>query len=266
MSIMKKIYFLIIVFGAAFADPVTEELLQRAKIVNYGYNKFAPSPYSKKIVAVPFDSPEGITIFERSKHKKAFFKLAPHYSPQQTITTCGISSGVIILNTIYANEGKTPPISLSGSYFDEANNTIEGEFIWTEENFLAAVEGNYVLGVALNQLSDILKLQGLKVTAHSAASSNKEDIERFRRQVKTLMENPVSYMIANYSLTLYLKDGGGHFSPVAAYEEASDSVLILDTWAGTNSWVWVKLEDFYKSMNTIADDTFRGYLLITCNQ
>lgn len=169
-----------------FADPVTEELLTDEKIkptvVDFGYNKFKPSPYSKQVVAIPFDSPEGIQLFEQSKHKKAFFKLAPHYSPQQTITNCGIRSSVIILNTVYAEAKKTPPISISGSHYDKSNNTIYGQFMWIEPNFYtpqvrkkldqAVVEGKkqvdncYVLGVSLDQLADTLRLQGLSVEAN----------------------------------------------------------------------------------------------------
>lgn len=267
------------------ADPVTSELLNdsrsgtgKPKIINYGYNKFITSPYSKKIAVISFDSPEGIARFEQSKYKNSFFKLAPHYVPQQTITNCGIASAVIILNTIYANAGKTPPLSLTGSHYDREKNTVFGQFIWTENNFYtpkivekldqAVIEGQkkvnncYLLGVTLDQLTESLKLQGVNAKAYPAKANNKESIEQFRAHVKAVTANPTQYMIAHYTLGVYLEDEGGHFSPVAAYDEASDSVLILDTWAAANSWIWIKLEDLYRSMNTLDGKTYRGYILI----
>lgn len=69
-------------------------------------------------------------------------------------------------------------------------------------------------------------------------------------------------MIAHYQLDLYLEESGGHYSPIAAYDEKSDSVLILDTWAAANTWIWVKLEDLYKSMNTLDGKNYRGYLIV----
>lgn len=289
---MKKtqtIAFFVFMFGIfalfpIYSDPVTPALLNAdpskpaPKIINYGYNRFIPSPYTKKNQVVTFDSPEGIKFFERSKHKTAFFKLAPHYSPQQTITNCGIASSIIILNTLYATNGKTPPLSLQGSHYDSQKNTIYGQYIWTENNFYtpqiqqkldrAVVEGHkkvdncFILGVSLDQLADTLKLQGLNVKAVHVKAITKEGIEQFRELVKSVAANPTQYLIAHYSLAVYLNDEGGHYSPIGAYDENSDSILILDTWAAANGWIWVKLEDLYQSMHTLDGESYRGYLLV----
>lgn len=271
---MKQMLFFILSCSCLFGDVVTPKILRccHPEIVNFGYNKF------KKNVVVPFNSKKGIAIFEQAKYKTAFFKLAPHYAPQQTITTCGIASGVIILNTLYAEAGKTPPISLSGSFYDRDENIVYGQFIWTEENYFtpkvsqfldrAVVEGrkklssSYVPGVSLNQLAKSLELHDLDLSIHHVKSTTPEDVDAFRRLVKSVTEKPSRYLIVNYSLTLYLKEGGGHFSPIAAYDQESDRVLILDTWSASNIWIWVKLEDLFLSMHTKDSATFRGYLLI----
>lgn len=251
-------------------------------VVNYGYNKFVPSPYSGTIVVVAFDSDEGISIFENSRYKKAFFKLSPHYSPQQDIASCGIASSVIILNTIYANLGITPPLSKRGSWYVPEDNTLYGLFMWTEKNFYnhrvsdvinqKVVEGDkkinnlYDLGVSLDKLTLVLNLQGLKAKAYHATNADLSAISQFRELVKKIMAQPTYYMIANYNLNVYAAESGGHFSPVAAYDEESDSVLILDTWAASNTWIWIKLTDFYQSMNTLDGKTYRGYILINANK
>lgn len=251
-------------------------------VINYGYNKFVKNPYSNTIAAVTFDSDEGIERFERSRFKKAFFKLAPHYAPQQDIASCGIASSVIILNTLYAHWKKTPPISKKGSWYVPEDNTLYGLFMWTETNFYnkkvsplidkKVVEGDkkvnnvYDLGVSLNKLTRVLQLQGLKATGHHVKSADPADIQKFRKLVKSITADPYDYLIANYNLNVYAAESGGHFSPLVAYDEQSDSILILDTWAASNTWIWVKLEDFYKSMNTLDGHSYRGYILIHTNR
>lgn len=271
---MNRIFFLIfLLFTSCLSG-----LPASPKIVKSGYNKFVKNPYSHTIAVVPFDSDEGIALFNQSNFKKAFFKLAPHYSPQQDIASCGIASSVILLNTIYANNGKRPPMSVSGSWFVPEENTIYGQFTWTEENFYnykirdlldrAVVEGDrkvkdrYDLGVTLNKLTHVLKRQGLKAKCYHAKSAHSEDIESFRTLVKQLMADPKKYIVVNYNLNAYLAESGGHFSPIAAYEECGDYVLILDTWAASNVWIWIKLPDLYKSMHTLDGDHYRGYILV----
>lgn len=271
---MKKLLYLIFSSTCLFGDTVTPEILRccNPAIVNFGYNKFV------KNAVVTFDSQKGIALFEQAQYKNAFFKLAPHYAPQQTILTCGIASGVMILNTLYADAGKTPPLSLPGSFYDCEENTVFGQFIWTEENYFTPkvsrfldrevvegrkkLSGQFVPGVSLNQLGKSLKLHDLDLSIHHVNSAKQEDIDAFRDLVKSVTKKPSRYLIVNYSLTLYLKEGGGHFSPLAAYDQESDKVLILDTWSASNVWVWVQLEDLYRSMHTKDGSTYRGYLII----
>lgn len=268
--------------GLIFWGDAAAKSHKKAKVVDYGYNKFVISPYSGTLAVTAFDSDNGIEIFENSQYKKAFFKLSPHYTPQQDIATCGIASSVIVLNTIYANKGKRPPISKKGSWYFPCDNILYGLFMWTEDNFYnrkvshvidrAVVEGDkklnnlFTLGVTLDQLRKVLKLQGLKVCAHHASSSDSASIGNFRELVKNIAADPVQYMIVNYNLNVYAKESGGHFSPVGAYDAGTDTVLILDTWAASNTWIWIKLEDLYKSMNTLDGALYRGYILINANK
>lgn len=251
---------------------------KKPTFVDYGYNKFTVSPYSDTIAVTAFDTEDGIAYFESSEYKKAFFILSPHYAPQQNINSCGIASAVMILNTVYANNGEQPPISWQGSWFVPEDNTVYGTYLWTEDNFYnkktdkivtkdvvegrKKINGKYVPGVTLDQLTALLNIQGLTATAYHADTATQNDIDNFRTLVKEITTNPTQYMIANYNLNVESALNGGHFSPLAAYDEISDTVLILDTWSAFACWVWIKLEDFYKSMNTKDGSTYRGYILV----
>lgn len=260
--------------AAARETPVTPS----PTIYNYGYAKYTISPYSGTIAVISYNTAEGMARFNTSQYKNAFFSLSTHYAPQSNILSCGIASAVIILNTVYANIGKTPPLSVSGSWYIPEDNVVEGNFTWTEENFFnnnvkgyldkdviygrAKVNGQYVVGVTLDQLTQALNLQGLQANAIHANSATNADINTFRTLVKQIMLNPTQYMIINYNLNVMSALNGGHFSPIGAYDEASDSILILDTWTAFAPWTWVKLVDLYESMNTLDGDSYRGYILI----
>lgn len=247
-------------------------------IYNYGYAKYTISPYSGSLAVTPFNSESGAARLSSSNYKQAFYQLAPHYSAQATITTCGIASAVMILNTVYANSQQTPPLSKSGSWYIPEDNAIDGNFTWTEENFFnakvaglldkAIIEGKikqngkYNVGVGLDQLAKALNLQGLKAIDFHAISAESKDITQFRELVKQITAEPTQYMLVNYNLNVELKLDGGHFAPVAAYDQVSDSVLLLDPWNAVGPWTWIKLVDLYKSMNTQDGKVYRGYILV----
>ena len=58
------------------------------------------------------------------------------------------------------------------------------------------------------------------------------------------------------------QEGGGHISPLGAYDRASDSFLIMDVNPNRAPWVWVKAEALIGAMRTFDTVENRGYLLI----
>lgn len=247
-------------------------------VYDYGYAKYTISPYSDTMAVISYNTPEGAARLNSSQYKDAFYTLSTHYSPQMNILSCGIASAVIMLNSVYANIGKQPPLSKVGSWYIPEDQAVDGNFTWTELNFFndkvnsylnrkviygkEKINGKYVVGVTLDQLTQALNLQGLTAVAVHADNSNTADIDAFKAVLKRIMVAPTQYMIVNYNLNVMSALNGGHFSPIGAYDEASDSVLILDTWNAFAPWTWVKVYDLYKSMNTKDGDVYRGYILV----
>ncbi len=283
---MKKLFFLIIasnilITSCSSGGAATTGTKANPTIYDYGYAKFTISPYSNTMAVTPYNSESGIVRLTTSQYKTAFYSLSTHYSPQSNILSCGIASAVIILNTIYANVGKTPPLSKTGSWYIPEDNVIDGNFTWTEDNFFndnvngyldkeviygrEKVNGQYVVGVSLEQLTSALNLQGLTATKVNVETSSDTDIEAFRTLLKQQLATPTKYIIVNYNLNVMSALNGGHFSPLAAYDQNSDSALILDTWNAFAPWTWVKVYDLYKSMNTKDGYNYRGYILVNAN-
>jgi hypothetical protein len=77
--------------------------------------------------------------------------------------------------------------------------------------------------------------------------------------------DPMEVMVISYSRKVMGQTGSGHFSPLAAYDAASDSVLILDTARFKYGAHWAKLPLVYDAMKPIDPDTGkgRGYALLS---
>jgi hypothetical protein len=271
----------LLVLGCSSGGAVTTGAQAEPTIYNYGYAKFTVSSYSNTMAVTAYNTTEGISRLTSSQYKTAYYSLSTHYAPQSNILSCGIASAVIMLNTIYANTGKTPPLSKSGSWYLPEDNVIEGNFTWTEDNFFndntkgylnkeviygrEKINGQYVVGVTLDQLTTALNKQGLTAEKVNVTTSTTGDINHFRDLLKQQLAHPTKYIIVNYNLNVMSELNGGHFSPLGAYDETSDSALILDTWSAFAPWTWVKVYDLYKSMNTKDGDAYRGYILVDAN-
>ena len=250
--------------------------LKNIKIIDYG--TIERSSNSESIV-IPFDTSHGQDYFNNTEYKNSFFKLAPHFSPQHYITTCGIASAVIVLNAIFVANQKERPLSKEGSWYIEETKTIHANRIWSEDNFFNDVActiidrevlmghkkicGKHVPGLNLSELSSALISHKLSIKKVCVDEAEPKNIAKFRDLIKQITLEVDFFMIVNYELSLLSpKLNQGHFSPVAAYDAKTDRVLLLDPWSAYTPWVWIKLEELYKSMHTLDNNMYRGYILI----
>jgi hypothetical protein len=71
----------------------------------------------------------------------------------------------------------------------------------------------------------------------------------------------------NYVIVAYKRDavgqrGGGHISPLGAYDSESDSFLVLDVNPSSADWVWMPSATLIRGMRTFDTVENRGYILI----
>jgi len=80
-----------------------------------------------------------------------------------------------------------------------------------------------------------------------------------------LMQNlarPGDYVIVNYRREAVGQRGGGHISPLGAYDAASDSFLVLDVNPAAAGWVWMPAATLIKGMRSFDTVENRGYVLV----
>ena len=93
--------------------------------------------------------------------------------------------------------------------------------------------------------------------------SNNSQINELRKRLMNILQDQDSFIVANFDGKILNKTSNGHFSPIVAYDQESDEVLILDSALHKNKWFWISLKNLVKAMNTKDGDDYRGYLIIS---
>lgn len=247
-----------------------------------------PEAKKRVDVTVPWHTKEGRQRLFESRYSRHFYELAHLFQPQIKPTFCGVASAVMVLNALRIRTGLRidsglevmVPVSHGGGYLaynsysqltflnEETDNVKRRE--WVEGvSGDCQTTGNTLFEPDLNldELARKLKLYLLNVQAHHAVPDiqnvKKNPVTRFRHDLMAYLNDADTYIIVNYHGKALGKKVGGHFSPVAAYHEASDSVLVLDVAGHKHPWFWVSVTDLYHAMATCDGKDTRGYLLIS---
>jgi glutathione gamma-glutamylcysteinyltransferase len=261
--------------------------------------KVPPSFYQRILpssTCVGFASPKGKKIFQSALHNhglKSFYNLIQQYHTQTEPAYCGVSTLVMVLNALAVD----PQQNWKGPWrwYEERmlNCCLDMEQIKstgiTLRDFqcLALCQG---LSVDLEYVyDDDDDHDDENNNNNNLSSTTSSSLKNFRRAVlaacvesptPTLLsmdENdedddesiqpsePPSVLVVSYNRKTLQQTGSGHFSPVAAYDVVSDSVLILDTARFKYGAHWVKLSLLHEAMKSIDPDTGkpRGFALLS---
>jgi len=122
--------------------------------------------------------------------------------------------------------------------------------------------------VTFGTVACLAKCQGLDVNAVYGSNST---VDEFRRVVKrtctapsSVKTQPTSFLIVSYTRKVIGQTGTGHFSPIGAYDEASDHVLVLDTARFKYGPHWLPLPLMFEALLPLDPDTgkSRGYMVL----
>jgi hypothetical protein len=233
---------------------------------------------------VKFASPEGAARLEKAKAKSDFFTLAGHFEAQVNAGMCGPASSVIVLNALRVDGSKVqlprdtstvPPevlarlpkgIEAGLARYTQTALIADPKFASVKplDQFYGKpkdAKSKPSPGLQLRELAGVLTAQGLVVDVRVVDAAAKEDAI-----VKEIADNVArggDFVIVNYLRSSVGQTGGGHHSPVGAYDEASKSFLILDTNpTDGKGWAWVPASALVAAMRTPDAVENRGYLLV----
>ncbi len=249
------------------------------------------------VTLVSMASDEGLERLHRSKYRVDFAKLSNHYRNQTDRMFCGPVAGAIVLNALRYNTDKAPLVTLPEAFLRQMPVDDKGVkfdprlHVYTPENFLnekalkiktlsriyaEPIDDKRSPGISLDDYGQMFdQAHGLLVikvhVGTPETASNKEnakplpaeEYQHAHTAIKKNLAQTGNFVLANYSRKSLGQPGTGHISPVAAYDEKSDSFLILDVNPYGGPWVWVEAKDFIAAMNTTDSDYNRGFLLLS---
>jgi hypothetical protein len=230
-----------------------------------------------------FNNPSSLKNLNRSQFKNDFYQLINFYQPQINPLYCAIASSVMIINALNYGEINNQ----IANQITKPNGDIVEYKILTQQNFLNKAtdkiknrdiinfkkpssiikEGDkrheiFDPGLTLGQLSAILEeVYHLDVTKIHLTES--DQINEFRKRLINVLQDQNNFILANFDGKILNKTSNGHISPIVAYNQFNDEVLILDSALHKNKWFWTSLETIVKAMNTKDGDNYRGYLIIS---
>lgn len=233
------------------------------------------------VVLVPWDSEESAIRLARSKYKADFFVLANNFVSQDNGAFCGPATAAMILNALRLGKKEGLPIDKSSiaesdtQYLSKDYNPYFGKY--TQQNVYAAgtknkqeILGKPVTvngelkrdgGIQLRQFAGLLKANGLEAQLRVADSELQD--EGIKAELVANLKTKNDFVIVNFARKALGQQGGGHISPLGAYDEQSDSFLLMDVNPNRASWVWVKSKDLIAAMRTFDTVENRGYLLVS---
>jgi len=203
---------------------------------------------------VYFDQPESARLFDQAEVKGQFWTLARYFISQRIDTFCSVASSVMVLNALEVSSPSSP-MTYPYSKFDEQNFFTPCVLARQRVRNIAGD------GLYLAELGDMLKAFDVVVDEHHA---DKFSADEFRTLAVAALKSTNRYVVVNFSRDRISQEGGGHFSPLAAYDVKSDRFLVLDTARYKYPPYWVKAQDLWEAMNTVDADAKarRGFLII----
>ncbi|VDN55582.1 unnamed protein product [Dracunculus medinensis] len=198
---------------------------------------------------VDFSSSEGKKLFTESLlsgYANIYFKLAAQFLTQEEPAYCGISTLVMVLNALDVDPGKI--WKAPWRFYHE-----------TMLQCCVPLDIVKIKGITLPQFYCLAKCNRLNVDLHygdiSAGDISVNFLTMLREDVKKCVASDDMILVVSFDRATLGQTGTGHFSPIGAYNETSDEVLIMDVARFKYPPHWVSLTLLQKAMLPIDEAT-----------
>lgn len=172
-----------------------------------------------------------------SSYRQAYWPLAAYFETQRNQAYCSVATSVVALNAL----GVARP--MTGLYPDYR--------FFTQQDFFEGVDPRIAQpdvvakeGMTLAQLGHVLASQPVRAEVIFADTL---DLSQLRLLLMKHLREQDRFVLFNFNRRILGEAGGGHWSPLAAYHEASDSALLMDVARYKYPPVWVPLVELLQS-------------------
>ena len=190
-----------------------------------------------------------------SKWNENYFQVSPYLETQENQGFCGIASIAASLNSL--QQINKP---FAADYWPYRFFTQSGLFT-PQSSKVKAKHLVSASGLTLEQMQSFLKALGIKASVYFGNDLTEDAL---RNLLKSALANGNHRLIVDFARESLKQEGHGHFSPVVAYDNTSDSVLVLDVAKFKYPPFWVSVSDLLASIQTLDSDSnkSRGLLII----
>ena len=219
----------------------------------------------KSLIAL--NSEEGRNMLLSCKNLNLYFSLAEQFMNQSDPAYCGVTTLAMMLN-VY----KQDPSSLRWKggwrfYADEQSVLSHCTCYLNHPQYIKRK------GITMEEFQTLTQCHKIPVQTFYASNTS---YEQFQSHIQHIFSHDYNnnnndnhqedqYVVVSFARSKLEQTGDGHFSPLAAYHEPSNQVLLLDVARFKYTPYWIPLETLYNAMTEIDAVTqkSRGWFLFS---
>lgn len=201
------------------------------------------------------DSPEGRTLFAEALsggYLESYFPLAEQFQTQAEPSFCGLTSLVVVLNSLAVDPGRL----------------WKGPWRWFGEEMLdccVPLDEVRVRGLTLDEFACLARCNGAISTIRRPIDPD-GGVDALRTAIAaSASDKAAPRVVVGYTRTALGQSGDGHFSPIAGYHPGRDLALVLDVARFKYPPHWVPLGTLHRATLAIdpATGRSRGWVLLS---
>ena len=185
---------------------------------------------------------------------QSYWPLSQYFETQMNEAYCSVATSVMTLNALGI---KRPESTLYPDFPYFSQN----DFFRSVDPQVANAARVSREGMTLDQLATVLGQFPVQVVKFHSSDVT---LAQFRDLVRDTTAHSDRFALLNFRRTEIGEVGGGHWSPLAAFDARSDSALLLDVARYKYPAVWVPVAQLYAASQTIdpVSGLSRGVLIV----
>lgn len=218
---------------------LTVQSLPQAPASHVAHPADGPLPVPANLI--PLTQPAGQKRLMSTAYNQSYWPLAQYFETQRNEAYCSMATSVMVLNALGI---RRPESSLYPDFP-----------FFTQQDFFHGIDAQVANaaqvskeGMTLDQLDAALSAFPVEVTKFHADDLT---LDRFRNLIRDTVVRHDRFALLNFGRVQIGEAGGGHWSPLAAYDTASDSALLLDVARYKYPAVWVPVAQLYAGAQAV---------------
>jgi hypothetical protein len=203
---------------------------------------------------IALTQPKGQQRLMSSVSRQSYWPLTQYYETQRNQAYCSVATSVMALNAL----GIRRPES---SLYPDFPFYSQADFFRNIDPQVANAAKVSKEGMTLDQLSVALQTFPVDVRKYHA---NDLTLAQFRELIRETTAQRDRFALLNFRRVEIGEVGGGHWSPLGAYDARSDTALLLDVARYKYPAVWVPVTQLYSGALAVDNVSHlsRGILIV----